>query len=114
VGATTLSFTKSLGKDAEYIYGSTMWLPEFNIKDPLWGDSNNLVKLYEEKYNGEVPDDHVAMAAGSAISSVKRLNRLEALMLIKCVMHYKMERSMISFIKENLAWMDGEPMSLWM
>src|SRR2546427_5640661 len=39
VGVPTADFRKALGKDAEYAFGMTPWLPEKELKDDYFGDA---------------------------------------------------------------------------
>jgi branched-chain amino acid transport system substrate-binding protein len=61
VGPSEADFRKSLGKDAEYIYGVASWSPQMNFKGYLFGDTQEFVKLFKEKYNYD-PDYHNASA----------------------------------------------------
>jgi branched-chain amino acid transport system substrate-binding protein len=61
VGVPTSDFRKALGKDAEYAFGMSSWLPDANLKDPWFGDAAAFAKLYKEKF-GYDPDYHAASA----------------------------------------------------
>ena len=43
-------FTKNLGKDADYVYGVSWWMPEVNFKCPVFGSTQNYVSLYAKKF----------------------------------------------------------------
>jgi branched-chain amino acid transport system substrate-binding protein len=61
VGVPTADFRKALGKDAEYAFGMTSWLPSPILKDEWFGDAEQFNKLYTEKF-GYQPDYHAASA----------------------------------------------------
>jgi branched-chain amino acid transport system substrate-binding protein len=62
VGVPTADFRKALGKDAEYAFGMTSWLPDASLKDKWFGDATAFAKAYKAKY-GYDPDYHAASAA---------------------------------------------------
>jgi len=62
VGVPTADFRKALGKDAEYAFGMTSWLPDASLKDKWFGDAAAFAKAYKEKF-GYDPDYHAASAA---------------------------------------------------
>ncbi|HID16274.1 MAG TPA: branched-chain amino acid ABC transporter substrate-binding protein [Candidatus Atribacteria bacterium] len=66
VGAVLPDFRESLKKDAEYIYGPEWWIPEMDWKCPIFGSTENYVKLITEEY-GYVPDYHVAGASNAGV-----------------------------------------------
>lgn len=43
-------FTKNLGKDADYVYGVSWWMPEANFKCPVFGWTQNYASLYAKKF----------------------------------------------------------------
>ncbi len=59
VGPSEADFRKSLGKDAEYIYGVASWSTQMNFKGYLFKDTQEFVKLFKAKYNYD-PDYHNA------------------------------------------------------
>jgi branched-chain amino acid transport system substrate-binding protein len=59
VGPSEADFRKSLGKDAEYIYGVASWSTQMNFKGFLFKDSQEFVKLFKAKFNYD-PDYHNA------------------------------------------------------
>ncbi|HDM77567.1 MAG TPA: amino acid ABC transporter substrate-binding protein [Deltaproteobacteria bacterium] len=59
VGPSEADFRKSLGKDAEYIYGVASWSTQMNFKGYLFKDTQEFVKLFKEKFNYD-PDYHNA------------------------------------------------------
>jgi branched-chain amino acid transport system substrate-binding protein len=62
VGVPTADFRKALGKDAEYTFGMTSWLPDASLKDKWFGDAAAFAKAYKEKF-GYDPDYHAASAS---------------------------------------------------
>lgn len=62
VGVPTADFRKALGRDAEYAFGMTPWLPTPVLKDEWFGDAAQFNQAYIAKYNYE-PDYHAASAA---------------------------------------------------
>lgn len=64
VGVPTADFRKALGKDAEFAFGMTSWLPTTALKDEWFGDAEQFNKLFIEKFGYE-PDYHAAAAAAA-------------------------------------------------
>jgi len=62
VGVPSEDFRKALGKDADYAFGMTAWLPNPDLKDRWFGDAAQFAKAYEAKYGYE-PDYHAASGA---------------------------------------------------
>jgi len=61
VGPSEADFRKSLGKDAEYIYGVASWSPQMNFKGIIFKGTEDFVKTFKKKYNYD-PDYHNAAA----------------------------------------------------
>jgi branched-chain amino acid transport system substrate-binding protein len=61
VGVPTADFRKALGKDAEYAFGMTPWLPSKDLKDDYFGDAAAFAKEYQKRF-GYAPDYHAASA----------------------------------------------------
>ena len=61
VGPSEADFRKSLGKDAEYIFGVASWSTQMNFKGYLFKDTQEFVKLFKAKYKYD-PDYHNASA----------------------------------------------------
>ncbi|MBW1981470.1 MAG: amino acid ABC transporter substrate-binding protein [Deltaproteobacteria bacterium] len=59
VGPSEADFRKSLGKDAEYIFGVASWSTQMNFKGYLFKDTQEFVKLFKAKF-GYDPDYHNA------------------------------------------------------
>lgn len=70
VGVPSEDFRKALGKDAEYAFGMTAWLPTADKKDRWFGDAAQFAKAYKAKY-GYDPDYHVA----SGVADVEALTQ---------------------------------------
>jgi branched-chain amino acid transport system substrate-binding protein len=68
VGVPSEDFRKALGKDAEYAFGMTAWLPTADKKDRWFGDAAQFAKAYKAKY-GYDPDYHAA----SGVADVEAL-----------------------------------------
>lgn len=62
VGVPSEDFRKALGKDADYAFGMTAWLPVASLKDRWFGDAAQFAKEYKAKY-GYDPDYHAASGA---------------------------------------------------
>lgn len=59
VGVPSEDFRKALGKDADYAFGMTAWLPNASLKDRWFGDAAQFATAYKAKY-GYDPDYHAA------------------------------------------------------
>ena len=68
VGVPSEDFRKALGKDADYAFGMTPWLPTAALKDRWFGDAEQFAKEYKAKF-GYDPDYHAA----SGVSDVEAL-----------------------------------------
>jgi len=62
VGVPTADFRTSLGKDADYAFGMTAWLPTGTLKDEWFGDDAQFNREFIAKFGSE-PDYHAASAA---------------------------------------------------
>lgn len=72
VGVPTADFRKALGKDAEYAFGMTPWLPEASLHDEWFGDAARFAQLYKSKF-GYAPDYHAASAIADVEVFVKAI-----------------------------------------
>jgi len=61
VGPSEADFRKSLGKDAEYIFGVASWSPQMNYKGIIFKNTREFVEKFKAKYNYD-PDYHNASA----------------------------------------------------
>ena len=68
VGVPSEDFRKALGKDADYAFGMTAWLPTPALKDRWFGDAEQFAKEYKAKF-GYDPDYHAA----SGVADVETL-----------------------------------------
>ncbi len=59
VGPSEADFRKSLGKNAEYIFGVASWSPQMKFKGYLYKDNQEYVNLHKAKF-GYDPDYHNA------------------------------------------------------
>ena len=72
VGVPTADFRKALGKDAEYAFGMTPWLPNAALKDEWFGDAATFAKQYQQKY-GYAPDYHAASGVADVEAYAKAI-----------------------------------------
>ncbi len=68
VGVPSADFRHALGKDADYAFGMTAWLPNPALKDRWFGNAEQFAKDYQVKYGYE-PDYHAA----SGVSDVEAI-----------------------------------------
>ncbi|MFC5475616.1 amino acid ABC transporter substrate-binding protein [Paraherbaspirillum soli] len=68
VGVPSEDFRKALGKDADYAFGMTPWLPTPALKDRWFGDAQQFAKEYQARFGYE-PDYHAA----SGVADVEAL-----------------------------------------
>lgn len=79
VGPEIPDFTKSLGKDAEYIFGSSWWQPNMSWKGRDFGSARDYGKAMMER-TGREPSYHVASgtAAGLLLQmAIEKANSLD-------------------------------------
>jgi len=72
VGVPTADFRKALGKDAEYAFGMTPWLPSADLKDDWFGDGAAFAKEFQERF-GYQPDYHAASAVADVETFAKAI-----------------------------------------
>jgi branched-chain amino acid transport system substrate-binding protein len=63
-------FTKNLGKDADYVYGVSWWMPEANFKCPVFGSTQNYVSLYNKKFGSGIAYQAAAASQGGLLLQV--------------------------------------------
>jgi branched-chain amino acid transport system substrate-binding protein len=63
-GVSAAGFRSTLGRDANYIFGTTPWLPSEQLKDRWFGDASQFAAAYEKKF-GYAPDYHAAAAVAA-------------------------------------------------
>ena len=78
VGVPSEDFRKALGKDADYAFGMTAWLPEASLKDRWFGDAEQFAKAYKAKY-GYDPDYHAASGAADVEALVMAIEKANSL-----------------------------------
>lgn len=64
VGPPTPEFRAALGKDADYAFGMTPWLPTATLKDAWFGNAARFEKAFAAQY-GYPPDYHAAAAVAA-------------------------------------------------
>ena len=72
VGVPTADFRTALGKDADYAFGMTPWLPSERLTDEWFGNAAAFATLYKQKY-GYDPDYHAASAVADVETFVKAI-----------------------------------------
>jgi branched-chain amino acid transport system substrate-binding protein len=72
VGVPTADFRKALGKDAEYAFGMTPWLPSKELKDDYFGDAEAFAKEYQKRF-GYAPEYHAASAVADVETFAKAI-----------------------------------------
>ncbi len=78
VGPALPAFVQSLGEDAEGIFGPVQWSPALKYKDPLFGNTEEFVKIYRERFK-EDPEYHVAGAVAAGIVFQKAIEKAKSL-----------------------------------
>ncbi|MBW1659500.1 MAG: amino acid ABC transporter substrate-binding protein [Deltaproteobacteria bacterium] len=79
VGPSEADFRKSLGKDAEYIFGVASWSPQMNFKGIIFKNTKEFVKIFKERYKYD-PDYHNASAVAELAvfkSAIERAGTLD-------------------------------------
>lgn len=72
VGVPSEDFRKALGKDADYAYGMTAWLPSAKLKDRWFGDAEQFATAYKAKF-GYDPDYHAASGVADVEAVVQAM-----------------------------------------
>ena len=72
VGVPSADFRKALGKDADYAFGMTSWLPLAAQKDEWFGDAAAFATAYQQKF-GYAPDYHAASAIADVETFAKAI-----------------------------------------
>ncbi|MBS0317800.1 MAG: amino acid ABC transporter substrate-binding protein [Proteobacteria bacterium] len=78
VGVPSEDFRKALGKDADYAFGMTAWLPHAQLKDRWFGDADQFAKAYKAKY-GYDPDYHAASGVADVEALVQAMEDANSL-----------------------------------
>ncbi len=74
VGVPSEDFRKALGKDADYAFGMTAWLPSATQKDRWFGDGQKFADDYKAKFGYE-PDYHAASGAADVEALVEAVEK---------------------------------------
>ena len=74
VGVPSEDFRKALGKDADYAFGMTAWLPTATLKDRWFGDAAAFATEYKAKFGYE-PDYHAASGVADVEAIVKAVEK---------------------------------------
>lgn len=74
VGVPSEDFRKALGKDADYAFGMTAWLPSATQKDRWFGDGQKFADEYKAKFGYE-PDYHAASGAADVEALVEAVEK---------------------------------------
>ncbi len=72
VGVPSADFRKALGKDADYAFGMTSWLPSASLKDAWFGNATDFAQAYHTRFGYE-PDYHAASAVADVEAYVKAI-----------------------------------------
>ena len=72
VGVPSADFRKALGKDADYAFGMTSWLPSASLKDTYFGDAAAFATEYKKRFGYE-PDYHAASAVADVEAYAKAI-----------------------------------------
>jgi branched-chain amino acid transport system substrate-binding protein len=78
VGVPSADFRKALGKDGDYAFGMTAWLPSATLKDQWFGDAAQFNTAYKAKYGYE-PDYHAASGVSDVETIVKAIEKAGSL-----------------------------------
>jgi branched-chain amino acid transport system substrate-binding protein len=78
VGPALPAFIQALGEDAEGIFGPVQWSPALKYKDPVFGSTEEFVKLYRERFNSD-PEYHVAGAVAAGVVFQKAIENAGSL-----------------------------------
>src|SRR5262249_52945589 len=74
VGVPSEDFRKALGKDADWAFGMTAWLPSATQKDRGFGDGAKFEREYKARF-GYSPDYHAASGVGDVEAFVEALEK---------------------------------------
>jgi len=80
VGPSTPDFMKSLGKDADYVYGGSQWTPQVKYKPDFYLSVADYVAAYKKKFNtSEDPDYHVAESTAACLALQRAIEKAGSL-----------------------------------
>lgn len=75
-GVETADFLQGAGDQAEYVWGTTPWVPTANYNDPLWGDTKAAVDGFNLRH-GRTPDYTEAASAATGVVFMEALKQIE-------------------------------------
>jgi branched-chain amino acid transport system substrate-binding protein len=78
VGTPSADFRSALGRDADYAFGMTTWVPSTSLKDDYFTDAQQFYNEYQKKFGYE-PDYHAASAAADVEAFVKAIEKANSL-----------------------------------
>jgi len=78
VGVPSADFRAALGRDAEYAFGMTAWLPSPTFKDDYFGNAEQFASEYQKRF-GYDPDYHAASAVADVEAFVKAIEAANSL-----------------------------------
>lgn len=80
VGPSTPDFIRSLGKDADYVFGGSQWTPEVKYKPDFYVSVADYVAAYKKKYNtNDPPDYHVAESTAACLALQRAIEKADSL-----------------------------------
>ncbi len=80
VGPSTPDFIRSLGKDADYVFGGSQWTPQVKYKPEFYLSVADYVTAYKKKFNtNEDPDYHVAQSTAACLALQKAIEKADSL-----------------------------------
>ena len=74
VGVPSEDFRKALGKDADYAFGMTAWMPSATLKDRWFGDAAAFAAEYKARFGYE-PDYHAASGVADVEALVEAMEK---------------------------------------
>ena len=75
-GIDSPEFLREASSFAEGVMGLIQWVPYVNWKDPVFGDVNNFLKMWNETYPGITPDYTAVSCAATASYVVELIRQL--------------------------------------
>ena len=78
VGVPSADFRSALGRDADYAFGMTSWLPSPTLKDDYFGNAEQFANEYKKRF-GYDPDYHAASAVADVEAFVKAIEAANSL-----------------------------------
>jgi branched-chain amino acid transport system substrate-binding protein len=72
VGVPSADFRKALGKDADFAFGMTSWLPTATLTDQWFGNAEKFEQAYKARFGYE-PDYHAASAVADVEAYAKAI-----------------------------------------